>query len=92
MYESYFLNGNTGFFAGTDSWSCVPLVIYKTTNACSNIVDIYTGLDDNICSFRDIYFQDNSTGYILPYRTTNQGNTWSKLAISSSTLRKVNFY
>lgn len=76
--EGFFINNTTGYFAGSESYYPTPLKIWKTTNSGVNITEMST-LPTNIYNYRDIWFKKVNTGYVLPFRTTNQGYNWSEI-------------
>lgn len=76
VYSVHFIDSNTG-------WITFSNKAYKTTNAGVSWVQ-ESVLGPN--SLTDVYFVDNSTGWIITqsstlYKTKNGGNTWENLSI-----------
>lgn len=91
ILECYFINGATGYFAGSGNFYFDPIYFWKTTNSGTTLTQLPVSLSSYISDYRDIYFPNANTGYLLPYRTTNQGNNWSVIMPSGPTQRRIKF-
>ncbi len=89
VYDLYFLNGSTGFMGDGSSH------VLKTTNGGNNWSTTYlTDTNGTGYSLQKIDFANNNTGYVVGintvtgaiFKTTDNGNTWKNILISSNGL------
>ena len=84
LWESYFINDNTGWIAEGNVES-PPGIIIKTTDQGESWVTQYTS---NTCWFTNVWFLNNQTGYAVGssqkvIKTTNGGTNWDFITMGS---------
>ncbi len=90
----HFLNSDTGWISGRDSYNLIP-ILFKTVDAGNSWNKIYEGSVSGISYFNDVVFVDNENGWLFEtkydsednptiiFRTFDGGLTWSEIGQTS---------